>query len=132
MSESTELHDKLAAAAARLARERNIWLATVRAGAAARPHLAPIWFVWLPEAERLYICTGEHSVKARNLAANPAVVAALEDGDHPLIVEGLARRAEPAAAVVAAFKAKYDWDITTDGDYGALFEIEPRKVLAWN
>lgn len=110
----------------RLEQARNIWLATARPD--GRPHLVPIWFV--VDGGRWYICTSPHSVKARNLQANPRVALALEDGDHPYVVEGAARRVEPPEAVIRKFKAKFDWDITNDSDYGAVFEITvTRQVL---
>jgi general stress protein 26 len=112
--------------AGRLEVARNIWLATVRPD--QRPHLVPIWFV--VDAGRWYICTGPASVKARNLQANPRVALALEDGDRPFVVEGTARLVTPSAAVVRKFKEKFDWDITTDTEYGAVFEITvTRQVL---
>ena len=67
----------------RLLTERNIWLATTRPS--GRPHLIPIWFVWVDE--RFYICTGGNSVKARNLNATLQATVALEDGNRPLIAE---------------------------------------------
>lgn len=115
-----------APAAGRLDSARNIWLATVRPD--GRPHLVPIWFV--VAAGRWYICTGAESIKARNLQANPRVALALEDGDQPFVVEGTARRVTPSPAVVRKFKDKFDWDITADADYGAVFEITvTRQVL---
>lgn len=110
----------------RLAQARNIWLATVRPD--GRPHLVPIWFV--VDDGRWYICTSPDSVKARNLQANPRVALALEDGDNPYVVEGVARQVQPSESVAQRFKAKFDWDITTDADYGAVFEITvTRQVL---
>lgn len=70
----------------RLFAARNIWLATVRPD--GRPHLVPVWFVWV--RERFYVCTAGQSVKAKNLIANPRASAALEDGDRPVIAEGRA------------------------------------------
>ena len=31
----------------------------------------------------------------------------------------------------ALFQAKYEWDITTDTDYGVVLEITPTKLIAW-
>ncbi len=110
----------------RLDTDRNVWLATVRPD--GRPHLVPIWFV--VEGGRWYICTSPDSVKARNLQANPAVMLALEDGTNPHVVEGVARAVRPAPAVVRKFKEKFNWDITADAEYGAVFEIEvTRQVM---
>ena len=103
----------------RVQQAQNIWLATVRPN--GRPHLVAIWFV--TAGDRWYICTGSGSVKARNIRANPAVTLALEDGNNPYVLEGQARAVEPDAGVVAQFKAKYDWDITTDEQYDQVFEI---------
>jgi F420H(2)-dependent biliverdin reductase len=113
----------------RLQTEQNLWLATVRP--AGTPHLVPIWFVWV--AGKIYLCTGAGSVKVRNLTQNPQVAIALEDGTHPIVIEGWAQpidaeRAE--AAVVDEFQRKYDWDITTDDTYTQVIEIEPKKIRA--
>ena len=59
----------------RLTTERNIWLATTRTD--GRPHLTPIWFVWLHD--KIYVCTQGKAVKTRNLAANPNVAFSLEN-----------------------------------------------------
>ncbi|MEP7359215.1 MAG: pyridoxamine 5'-phosphate oxidase family protein [Anaerolineales bacterium] len=105
--------------AERVRQARNIWLATVRPD--GRPHLVAIWFVTL--GERWYICTAPGSVKARNMLAHPAVTLALEDGNNPYVLEGESRPVRPDPGVVAQFKAKYDWDITTDEHYSQVFEI---------
>src|SRR5512143_1396219 len=99
----------------RLETERNIWVASVRPD--GRPHLAPVWFAW--HTEELYICTDPSSVKARNLAHNANLSLALENGSNVVICEG---RAAPVvlpwpSEVVAIFKRKYDWDVTTDAKY---------------
>ncbi|MEO6062058.1 MAG: pyridoxamine 5'-phosphate oxidase family protein [Thermoflexales bacterium] len=114
----------------RLASERNIWLATVRAN--GTPHLVPIWFVWWDG--RAWICTSPKSVKARNLGNQPKVMFALEDGDKPALAEGIAARVEAPFpdALADAFKTKYGWDINTDSEYGALFEIRVTRWLSWN
>jgi nitroimidazol reductase NimA-like FMN-containing flavoprotein (pyridoxamine 5'-phosphate oxidase superfamily) len=110
----------------RLETAPNIWLATVRPD--GRPHLIPIWFV--TDNGHWYICTGSHSVKARNLQVNPHVALALEDGTQAYVVEGQARPVNPEAEIVRKFKAKYDWDITSDSSYDQVYEIEvTRQVM---
>jgi F420H(2)-dependent biliverdin reductase len=108
----------------RLGDDKNVWLATVRAD--GRPHVAPIWFVFVDG--RFWLCTGESSVKVRNIRVNPKVSVCLEDGNAPVVAEGSAVvHAQPfPAAVVAAFGAKFVWDITRaeDDDLGALALIE--------
>ena len=87
----------------------------------------PIWFVW--HAGRMYFCTSADSVKARNIAANPNVSVALEDGSTPIVIEGQARSIGQAPqGVIDAFQGKYDWDITTDRQYTLVIEIEPRRI----
>ena len=111
----------------RLTTERNIWLATVRSD--GRPHLVPVWFVWLDQ--KIFICTESKSLKARNILGNPNIAAALEDGDKPIVLEGLAKPIEQAApTLVAAFQSKYDWDITTDVQYNQMIEIEVKRIRA--
>jgi general stress protein 26 len=104
---------------------RNVWFATVRPD--GRPHLVPIWFVI--EGDRWYVCTNAGSVKARNLKANSSVSLALEDGDHPFVVEGQARPVDVTSGVAEKFRAKYDWDITSDSYYTQLIEITVSRQL---
>ena len=111
--------------AERVETAKNVWMATVRPD--GRPHLVPVWFV--VEAGRWYICTAPGSVKARNLDRNPQVALALEDGTNPTIVEGAAQVVSPSPAVVDKFKAKYDWDITTDTQYSLLYEVTVRRSV---
>ena len=109
----------------RLQTEQNLWLATVRP--TGSPHLVPIWFVWV--AGKIYLCTAAESVKVRNLVQNPHVSIALEEGNHPVVIEGLA---QPIGAVpksvIGAFKKKYDWNISTDSEYTQVVEIEPKRM----
>ena len=112
--------------ATRVAQERNLWLATVRPN--GRPHLVPIWYVEVDGA--WYLCTESKSVKARNLQAEPRCSWSLENGDSPLVIEGRARSVAPSQAVIAAFRAKFDWDIENDPDNDLVFELTPiRKVM---
>lgn len=108
----------------RLDTDKNVWLATVRTD--GRPHVTPIWFVW--HDTRFWLCTGVTSVKARNVRANPSVSVCLEDGNAPVVGEGTAvvRERPFPDGVVAAFGAKFAWDITRpdDEDLGQLALIE--------
>jgi F420H(2)-dependent biliverdin reductase len=112
----------------RIEKSHIIWLASVRPDGS--PHLAPLWFVW--HGERAYICTPSGTVRAKNIALNPRVVFSLEDGNHPLIIEGEARRLETIPPPVAdLFYRKYDWEIVGDEANDALIEISPTKILNW-
>jgi hypothetical protein len=103
-----------------------IWLASVRPDNS--PHLVPIWFV--VENERVYICTSAGSIKAKNIAANPGVTIALEDGVTPLVIQASSKILnEFPPSVVDAFLSKYDWDIRTDETYTTVIEISPEKIL---
>ena len=117
------------AAKQRLELEKNIWIATTRPD--GRPHLVPVWFAWY--SSKLYLCIESSSVKGRNLAANPQLCLALEDGSKPLIVEGRAEEHAPPwpSGVQAIFKHKYDWAISTDGQYDQLIEVTPERWLSW-
>jgi len=109
----------------RLKREQNLWVATARPD--GRPHLVPIWFVWV--GEKAYIFTGARTVKAQNMLANPRASIALESGNSPVIAECTAKLVERpfSEALVKAFQEKYSWDIQTDGDHDAMFELAPQK-----
>ncbi|WP_340686144.1 pyridoxamine 5'-phosphate oxidase family protein [Amycolatopsis coloradensis] len=100
----------------RLARERNAWLCTLRADGS--PHVTPVWFVYLDDV--FWIGSGERNVKVRNVGNDPRVSLALEDGDAPVVAEGLARLHGGALRedVLAALAAKYD-------GWAAGEEIEP-------
>ena len=115
----------------RLRNERNVWMATTRPD--GRPHLAPVWFVYVDD--RIWIGTGAGSVRVANLRTNPTAAISLEDGNAPIVAEGsvVVHPVERPDAVVAAFLDKYDWDIriTDDEDVGqvTLLEVRPRKWL---
>ena len=117
----------------RLARERNVWLCTLRRDGS--PHMTPVWFVYADGVWWIG-CEGR-SVKARNVAADPRVSLALEDGVHPVVAEGVARlhRAGFPPAIVAAFAEKYGgWDIrqpvTPDCERGLRVVPGGRGLLA--
>lgn len=116
--------------AARLRRERNVWLTTLRPDGS--PHVTPVWFVWHEGA--FWCCVTGTSVKRRNLDADPRVALALEDGDRPVVAEGTAvLHARPyPEAVVDAFLSTFDWDITRpddEGDWDTLLQITPARWL---
>jgi pyridoxamine 5'-phosphate oxidase-like protein len=70
----------------RLIRGWNYWITTTRPD--GRPHLMPVWGLWREGA--FWFSTGEKTVKARNLAANPNCVVAADRADEAVIVEGRA------------------------------------------
>ena len=95
-----------------------------------RAHLAPIWHVW--HLGRVYVVTHENSVRAVNIAHQPAVSLALPDPMNVLVIEGTARVAPAMGeALRPLYQQKYQWDILTDQDYGHIIEVTPRKIMAW-
>ena len=115
----------------RLLNERNVWMATTRPD--GRPHLAPVWFVYVED--RIWVGTGRGSVRVANIAGTPMGAASLENGDTPIVAEGpvTVHLDERPPAVVDAFLDKYGWDlrIPDDEDVGrvVLLELRPRKWL---
>jgi Pyridoxamine 5'-phosphate oxidase len=110
----------------RLTRGWNYWLVTARPD--GRPHLMPVWGLWWEGA--FWFSTGEKTVKARNLAANPNCVVAPDRGDEAVIVEG---RAEWVAAsdslepLWAAYKMKYKWNVKGMG----FFVVRPQTAFGF-
>ena len=114
---------------ARLSRESTIWLATVRGD--GRPHLAPLWYIWLDE--RLYVCTGSETQKFVNLVHNQNVALALPDAMSVIIIEGEAHTAprDQIDPLAEHFYHKYEWDFRYDesADW-RLIEITPYKIMS--
>lgn len=120
----------------RMAEAKNYWIATVRPD--GRPHAMPVWGAWLDG--KLYIEGDPMTVRHRNIANNPHVVAHLEGGSEVVIIEGQAFEAgRPERALSERlsqqFTAKYSGFNYTPGpeswDTGGLYEIRPTKVFAW-
>lgn len=115
----------------RLEREKNAWLCTVRPDGS--PHLTPVWFVFRDDT--WWIGSGLRNVKVRNMAADPRVSLALQDGDAPIVAEGRAQihRGDFPDDIVAAFGEKYDsWDVTAvvqPGGERVLLEIPVGRWL---
>jgi hypothetical protein len=109
---------------------RNYWIVTTRPD--DRPHCAPVWGVWLDET--FFFGTGRHSRKARNLAANPALVVHLESGDDVVIVEGVAEEvADPAllGRLDVAYFEKYQVHVVEASSQEPFFAVRPTVAFAW-
>jgi PPOX class probable F420-dependent enzyme len=110
----------------RLVAARNYWIATTRAD--GRPHAVPVWGVWLEGA--LIFGTNPESVKGRNIARDPRVVAHLESGDEVVILEGTITMLDNAAQLQElerVYSAKYEFDVKLSG----AFQLQPDYALAW-
>jgi nitroimidazol reductase NimA-like FMN-containing flavoprotein (pyridoxamine 5'-phosphate oxidase superfamily) len=122
----------------RLEQARNYWFSTTRPD--GRPHAMPAWAVWLDG--ELYFEGSPLTRRARNLAANPAVVVHLESGDEVVILEGASREVgQPdralAERLAAGFTAKYaethDYRPTPEQwDRGGLYAMRPRVAFGWS
>jgi hypothetical protein len=117
--------------AGRLRGENNVWLCTVRPDGS--PHLTPIWFVY--EADSFWVCTGRTAAKTRNLREHPSVAIGLEDGNRPVVAEGVVvvhSRPYPSS-IVEAFMSKFGWDIEReddpDGPFDALWQMRVERWL---
>jgi nitroimidazol reductase NimA-like FMN-containing flavoprotein (pyridoxamine 5'-phosphate oxidase superfamily) len=109
-----------------LRRTQNYFLATTRAD--GRPHVMPIWGVWMDGC--FYFSTGKGSIKARNLARNANCVLCPGDADEAVIMEGNARRIRDSKILkrfAVTYVKKYKFDPSTMNE--PTFEIRPRTVF---
>src|SRR5262249_13917682 len=117
--------------AERLERARSYWLATTRPD--GRPHVAPLWGVWVDEA--LYFDGLPTTRWGRNIAVNPAIAIHLESGDDVVIIEGqvedLVTDAATAAGIISAWTAKYG-KLHPEPASRGIFRLRPRTARAWS
>lgn len=120
----------------RLLAAHTYWIGTTRPD--GRPHCRPVWGVWLPDG--FWFSTG--SLARHNLAANPQITVHLDSGTEVVIIEAVATAvsgAESLRAFLAAYNAKYGWDLfaTNDevadssGAAGPAYHVRPRLVFGW-
>jgi nitroimidazol reductase NimA-like FMN-containing flavoprotein (pyridoxamine 5'-phosphate oxidase superfamily) len=96
----------------RLKNSHNYFLATVRPD--GRPHLMPIWGVWVDNA--LLFSTGRRSRKAKNLSEHPRCIVATDHASQVVIVEGLARETPDVALrrrMIQLTEKKYKFDLSS-------------------
>ena len=122
--------------AARLAAARSYWPCTTMPSGA--PHAAPVWGV--VTSHTLYLYSERHTVKARNLAADPRVVVHLESAEDVMIVRGTAEDLGTPAQVpevVMALSAKYasegdrQYLPDADPDFDIVYAIRPQSAMMW-
>jgi PPOX class probable F420-dependent enzyme len=97
----------------RLIRSHDYWVASLHAD--GRPHVMPVWAVWLDDA--LWFSTSVQSRKARNLRADPRCTVTTDDPLEPVVVEGAAsviRDQDVIARYLAASNEKYAVDYSID------------------
>jgi hypothetical protein len=117
--------------AERLERAHNYWIATVRPS--GRPHVTPVWGVWVEGA--LYIDGPPVAQWAKNIARNPSISVHLESGEDVVILEGvvedLVTDAELGARIVTAWDGKYGRFHPQPATSGIL-RLRPRTARAWS
>ncbi len=110
----------------RLSKAHNYYLSTTRAD--GRPHVMPVWGVWIDSS--FYFSTGRRSRKSKNLALNPHCVVCPENASDASILEGTANEVVESSLrgrVVAAYKKKYDWDMSDTKE--PIYEARPRVIF---
>lgn len=102
----------------RLGACRNYWVST--ASSDGRPHLMPVWGIWLPERDQFMFSSADGAKKARNLRGNPRVSVAVDDSVEVVVLEGAATETRTTEIVdlVRRWAAKYGVD-EADGEDGA-------------
>jgi nitroimidazol reductase NimA-like FMN-containing flavoprotein (pyridoxamine 5'-phosphate oxidase superfamily) len=105
---------------------RSYCLVTVRPD--GRPHSVPVWSVWVEDS--LHFGGGRSTRKARNLVANPNVVAHTESGEDVVILEGVVEEVtDPVLQerIDDADEAKYRIRLGRP-----VWVLKPRVVHAWS
>ncbi len=94
---------------------RNFWVSTVSAD--GRPHLMPVWGIWLPERDQFMFSCAPGARKARNLRGNPRISVAVDDSVEVVVIEGVATEVRTTEIVdlVRRWAAKYGTDDEDDG-----------------
>jgi hypothetical protein len=116
-------------ARARLEQASTYWLAT--ASSTGRPHLAPLWGVWIDDM--LYFDGFSTARWARNAASNPAAAIHLESGTDVVIVDGRVDDVVPPATIaerlVDAWTRKYGRVVPDPA--GGIYRLRPRRARGW-
>ena len=107
----------------RLGSAHNYWLATVEPD--GRPYVRPVWCVW--GGGVLVFTASPKSRKVRNLLANPRVSVQLELVREVVVVDGDAGPYEPSEELLAAYEAKYNWQLPSSQDW---YAVVPSSIYA--
>jgi len=110
-----------------LVNARNYWITTI--GPSGRPHVRPVWGVWLDD-------TVQFSTGARhgtNIARDPRVTVNLDDGDECVIIEGTATAVTDEKVrkkFADAYAPKYQWEMTLDF-VDVVYVVKPEVAFGW-
>jgi hypothetical protein len=116
----------------RLERTHDFWLATTWPD--GRPHVMPVWGVWLDGA--VWFSASLGSRKARNIAHDDRCVLTTDNALEPVVVEGRAERVADMTLIrrfTAAVNARYGTDYGTDffdPDVNGCWRVAPVWVFA--
>jgi PPOX class probable F420-dependent enzyme len=122
----------------RLRTDPIIWLTTV--ASSGRPHMVPMWFLW--DSKAILLFSLPNTRKLRDIAANPAVVLALEATDQGydvVIVEGKATLVDDPTitGLLPEFVTKYAeiprrWPPAQWAEkFTEAIRVAPTKLTAW-
>jgi len=117
---------------------KTYWLSSVRPD--GRPHVAPLWGVWLDDA--FLFSTVEGSRKGRNLAGNQLCAVSVQGGVLDLVVEGVASKLTDEDLLRRAaetYAPKYDFPVVgRDGGFyneqghgGPVYVVRPTVVFGF-
>lgn len=107
------------------------WLATVWPD--SRPHLMPVWAVWLEDA--LWLSASLRSRKIRNIQAGSDVSVSTADPLEPVVIEASAEIITEIAAIqrfLDGMNAKYETDYPLDfldPAKNASVRVRPRRAF---
>jgi hypothetical protein len=116
---------------ARLEKSKNYWIGSTCPD--GRPHIMPVWGVWLDGA--VIFGTDRGSRKARNIRANPLATVHLESGDDAVILECSAREVTDAreiAEIDTAYLKKYKMKLTDAPGVPFILAMKPNVAFAWH
>jgi hypothetical protein len=115
----------------RLEKAWNYWIVTVRPD--GRPHVTPIWGVWLED--HLYVDGHPRTRWSRNIAGNPQVAVHLESGSDVVILEGVVddinTDEELGERIKQTWKAKYG-RLEPEPVSSGILRFRPWHARAWS
>jgi hypothetical protein len=91
------------------------------------PHPRPVWGAW--HQQRLLLSIGSPSLRAQ-LDRDPTGTVHLDSGVDVVVVEARVEGKTSDPNAIAVYDVKYDWHYDAER-YGPLFDLRPRRVLAW-
>jgi hypothetical protein len=118
----------------RLVKCRNYFVATTRPD--GRPHVMPVWGLWISDRNLFGFSTSIKSIKSQNLLANPVCAITIEDGHNTVILEGAARLTdlEELPDFLKTYAKKYYGreDADTGPVESPIWTVKPTVAFAFN